>query len=154
VTLVFVVESKDFGGLLISYNNCEKANSPISTGKKLKPPSSSVKQYVNLAVAVKGSDQTRESIIPIIPANSPLNNQPSLKLAIALIPKSISANISHGPNSSAHSARSGAIKINTIPEMTVPTNEDQSPIASARPGSPFLTIGYPSKVVAIADGVP
>ena len=46
------------------------------------------------------------------------------------------------------------VAIRKTPPSSPPKNDDQMPIHSARPGSPFLAIGKPSKVVATADGVP
>ena len=40
------------------------------------------------------------------------------------------------------------------PPSRPPKNEAQTPSQIARPGSPLRAIGWPSKVVAIAEGVP
>src|SRR5699024_10828496 len=97
---------------------------------------------------------TNENIIPNAPASNPLTSDPGLRPAIALTPNNIRAVISQGPKSSAHSARRGVAKTNITPAIAVPTKEDHKPIAKALPDWPFLDIGWPSKDVAIADGVP
>ena len=66
----------------------------------------------------------------------------------------MSEKYSQGPSRTAKSASGGAAKINTMVEMTVPKNDAQTPMESARPGSPLRAMGNASKVVATDEGVP
>ncbi len=61
---------------------------------------------------------------------------------------------SQGPNSSANAASGPVATMRNTPPIRPPKNDAQMPSHIARPGSPFFAIGKPSKVVAIAEGVP
>ncbi len=73
---------------------------------------------------------------------------------ITLRPKIASAKYSTGPNSSAKPEMRGDMKIMTAQPMMPPMNDEKSDIAIALPAIPFLHIGYPSRIVAAAAGVP
>ena len=99
--------------------------------------------------------------IPIVPINTP--TKPEIRFLrddFPLIDASIdrantaSPKYSAGPNSKASFANNGAAKIKIIKLKIPPKTLDTAASPSARPGSPFLAIGYPSKAVATAGGAP
>src|SRR5699024_5501953 len=114
----------------------------------------SSKFNVNLSIPSKGSIPTKETRIPKETDSKPLIKEPSSKLATAHRPNNINEKFSQGPKASAHCDRKGAATIKIIPEMIVPIKDDHNPKDRALPGSPFFAIGYPSNVVATAEGVP
>jgi len=76
-------------------------------------------------------------------------------LAIIVKANTIKEKYSHGPNFRAILATWGAKVIKTTIPINEPRNEAEIPIINASPGFPFfIAIGYPSNVVATADGVP
>jgi hypothetical protein len=61
---------------------------------------------------------------------------------------------SAGPKASAKSARSGANVARSKTPTIPPTAEATTDIVNASPALPCRDIGYPSRMVAAADGVP
>ena len=98
---------------------------------------------------------------PIIDINNPMQApikdfilSPSAKVEIKVKPKIASQKYSVGPNFKDTLAKGGANKARQITPTVPPTKEDMQLIDIARSPLPFFAIGYPSKVVATAEGVP
>ena len=91
------------------------------------------------------------------PMQAPIRDfmlSPSAKVEIKVKPKIASQKYSVGPNFKDTLAKGGANKAKQITPTVPPTKEDMQLIDIARSPLPFLAIGYPSKVVATAEGVP
>jgi hypothetical protein len=74
--------------------------------------------------------------------------------AIMVRPKAASQKYSGGPKLREARARGGERKIRKATPTTPPNTEERVAVTIARYASPFRAMGKPSKVVAIADGVP
>ncbi len=99
------------------------ANRPMMAGMKLMPDRRILLPKLNLAKLVSGSIPTVASPRPIIPESRDLNTDFVPMEAIAVIPSTANAKYSGGPNSSANSARGGAIKMRTIVPKRPPKAE-------------------------------
>ena len=98
---------------------------------------------------------------PIIDINNPkqapikdLILSPSDKVEIKVKPNNASQKYSVGPNFNETLASGGAKRARHITPIIPPTNEDMQLIDIAKSPSPFFANGYPSNVVATAEGVP
>jgi hypothetical protein len=88
---------------------------------------------------------------------APINDlmlSPSDNVEISVNPNKANQKYSVGPNISEILARGGANKAKQITPMIPPIKDEIQLIDIAKSPSPFLAIGYPSKVVATAEGVP
>jgi hypothetical protein len=79
---------------------------------------------------------------------------PVVIVDIIVKPKIASQKYSGGPNFKEIMARKGASVIKTIDPKKEPKDEEKAPATSACCAIPFFVNGCPSKVVAIAAGVP
>ena len=61
---------------------------------------------------------------------------------------------SQGPKASAICASGPVTRIRNSPPTSPPKKDAHTPSHMARPGSPLRAMGKPSKVVAMAEGVP
>ncbi len=71
-----------------------------------------------------------------------------------LSPNSASQKYSTGPKASAKRASGGASISRNVAPTRPPVTEAMHASVTARSPSPRLAMGYPSKVVAMAEGVP
>ena len=101
-----------------------------------------------------GSNPTVVMARPIAPESNPLTRDPSVSPATMDSANTNSEKYSQGPNSSAIAARGPVAPIRNRPANRPPKQDDHMPSQTARPGWPFWTMGKPSKVVVIAEGVP
>ena len=69
-------------------------------------------------------------------------------------PKTANAKNSAGPNFKAIFEINGERNVIHKAPIIPPQNEENRATASARPASPLFAIGYPSRIVAAAAGVP
>ena len=91
------------------------------------------------------------------PRHAPINDlilSPSAKVEISVKPRTANQKYSVGPNINEILARGGANKAKQITPMIPPIKDERQLIDIAKSPSPFLANGYPSKVVATAEGVP
>jgi hypothetical protein len=79
---------------------------------------------------------------------------PSDNVEISVNPNKANQKYSVGPNINETLASGGAKRARHITPIIPPTNEDIQLIDIARSPSPFFANGYPSNVVATAEGVP
>ena len=91
------------------------------------------------------------------PRQAPINDfilSPSAKVEIKVRPKIANQKYSVGPNFREMLAKGGANNARHITPTIPPTNDDIQLIDIAKSPLPLLAIGYPSNVVATAEGVP
>src|SRR5688572_28295680 len=84
----------------------------------------------------------------------PLSRLPSDNAEIRVSPNTASQKYSTGPKARANSARGGARRNRNSAPTKPPQTDAKLASDSARSPSPRLAIGKPSKVVAMAEGVP
>lgn len=87
-------------------------------------------------------------------AINPLMILPTESETMAERVNSINRKYSDGPNFKAKLAKGFAKKTKPMVAKTPPIKEATAEIAIAWPACPFLDMGYPSKVAAIADPSP
>ena len=97
---------------------------------------------------------TVDKIIPKAPPARPFVRLPVDKEAISDSPKTDSQKYSIGPNASATFDNGGASSKSAKAPTKPPKTDAKQANATAKSPSPFFAIGYPSNVVAIAEGVP
>ena len=127
---------------------------PIRTGRNWKPAPTKSEPKLKRGIAMIGSLPITVIRRPSPVEISPLTIEPSTRPATIAMARTNSEKNSHGPNSRAIAASGPVTKIRNAPPRRPPKNDAQTPSQTARPGSPARAIGKPSKVVAIADGVP
>ena len=127
---------------------------PIRTGRNGKPPPMNSEPKVKRGTLPIGSVPITVIRRPIAVAMRLLVSDASARPATIAIASTNSEKYSHGPKASAIWASGPVTKMRNKPPTSPPKNEAHTPSHTARPGSPFRAIGKPSKVVAIADGVP
>ena len=91
------------------------------------------------------------------PRQAPINDlmlSPSANVEINVRPKIANQKYSVGPNFREMLAKGGANNARHITPTIPPTNDDIQLIDIAKSPLPLFAIGYPSNVVATADGVP
>jgi hypothetical protein len=133
---------------------CEKANTPISTGRKGMPPSSQRMPRLRRGWPITGSLPITVITRPIAPARSPLVIDSPVRPATIDSAKMKSEKYSQGPNSSANDASGPVVPTRNTPPSRPPKKDAQMPSHSALPGSPFFAIGKPSNMVATDEGLP
>ena len=91
------------------------------------------------------------------PIQAPIKDfilSPSANVEIKVRPKIANQKYSVGPNFNETLANGGANNAKHITPTNPPINDDIQLIDIAKSPFPFLAIGYPSNVVATAEGVP
>jgi hypothetical protein len=91
---------------------------------------------------------------PIPPPTSPFRVERGDTAAMIVSPKAASQKYSGGPKLRLARARGGERKMRKATPMMPPKTEAMVAVTIARYASPFWAMGNPSKVVAIAEGVP
>ena len=89
-----------------------------------------------------------------MPEMKALKTEPSDRLEITARPNTATEKYSGALKRKANSASGGATSINTAVPNRPATTEAMQAMEIALPARPFFAIGYPSKVVLTADGVP
>ncbi len=119
----------------------ETANSPISTGMKPNPSSSSSMPKVNRGTASMGSAPTVAKRSPMAPLSNPLIMDRPESTPTMVRAKTMRAVRSAGPNFSATAARFWATSTNIMMLIIPPTNEAKSAIFKALPAFPCWVMG-------------
>ena len=130
------------------------AKRPTMTGIKERPPIRNVVPKAKRVKPVMLSTPTKDKRSPKHPDRSPFKSDLPEMLAIMLMPKKASANVSGALNFRAMFARIGEMTISKRPLIMPPPKEATVEIPKALPDSPLFVKGYPSKMVAAAEGVP
>ena len=97
---------------------------------------------------------TVENSRPIAAAMKPMRRLPLDSTEMIVSPKIPSQKYSGGPNLSDISASGSAEVARTMLASTLPTNDANAAVTSACWAMPLRASGNPSKVVAMAAGVP
>ena len=109
---------------------------------------------VNLASPELMSVPTQPSIRPSTTMAIPLAGDPWLTADAASSPSSITAKYSAGPKASVTCTRTGAKAVSATIPIEAPTKEAAVVMNNATPALPCWAIGYPSRQVTAAEGVP
>ncbi len=131
-----------------------KAKMPMRTGRNWNPERRNSEPKLSRGTAMIGSAPMTVTMRPIAPERNPLRSDFSVRPATIASAKTKSEKYSHGPNWSANFASGIVPPIRKMAPRRPPIAEAQVPSQSARPGCPLRVMGKPSKVVAIAEGVP
>ncbi len=133
---------------------CANANTPISTGRKSMPPRRNGMPSVSRSCPITGSLPRMVTMQPSAPEIRPFTRDASTRPATIDSARMNREKNSHGPNCSAMRASGPVAAMRNTPPSRPPKKDAHTPSQIARPDSPLRDIGWPSKVVAIAEGVP
>lgn len=139
-----------------SFSIWDIAKRPIKTGNNVKPyiNSSSKPGGTSLSLLLSPNWPIKLIKTPRNPLKIPTNRLPFDNEAITVRAKRIIKNFSTDENLMAIEAKTGVKKYKISRENIPPNNDETTPIFKAFSGSPFLAMGYASKVVQMDDGVP